>query len=136
MPQRYAVRFAEEIVAATAGTWVYTVPVDAVLEAMFVHFPPGSEGDLHLTPYILGSGPGGPRTEILARDNALASDAYLSGDEYSRLYDVRLPLPRRCQICVDYANVDALLDHWAEISFEIDHLGGVEAVEGGRIRHG
>lgn len=127
---RKPIRFALSVNASTNDIMEYTVREDCTLERMVLCFPPGSAGDLRLTPYITPPDKG-PIIPIIERDDDESANSYLSGDDY--VYDLRLSMPIRknSKICVSYNNVDATYAHFFDMVFEIDEWAGLGRVGGG-----
>src|SRR3990172_4110643 len=111
---RKPIRLAKEVIASAAGTLSRKIYVPCTLERIVVRFPPGSEGDLRLTPYIIT--PQGIKQVVYDVDDAVAADGYLSGDDYTHVFLVSLEVPVKSIIGVDYNNTDAINAHFFEVS--------------------
>ena len=124
--QRKAIRFAGSIAASDSDTWSRTIQDNATLEKVIVHFPPGSEGDLRVTPYILDAQ--GQRFPVILVDDDGNVNTYLTGDTYTFDIPVSLPVKKGWTVNVDYDNQDAVNAHFVDIVFILDELGGLERV--------
>jgi hypothetical protein len=122
-PERYTVRLALTVPAIDEGAVQRTIPYDAMLLSMQVYIPPGPEGQLRLWPFILL--PGARRIGVLARDDAQASDEYISGEAYERTFVLNKRIPAGSILGVDYANSDPMWAHSFELTFDLDESLGV-----------
>jgi len=95
----------------------------SLVASMRIFFPPGSGGDLHVTPIyedVFGN-----ELNLIAIgdvDSDDPGDDYLSGDSLARDYTPNFETQEDGYLVVEYENNDAVNEHWFELVFELQEL--------------
>lgn len=93
---------------AAQATYTYTGPSGVAVRQVEIELPPGSQGTLHLIPYVVGRA--GAR--VSAVQFAKGGDQFASGDNTRLRLDCDLPLNTGDEIQAWYDNTDATNPHW------------------------
>lgn len=122
--QRYPLVVFENVPAASTVRKDFPIQFYASVEQLRVHFNPGPQGTLHVSPKVIKR----DGTPILLFRVPTGGNEYMAGDDTVIQSPASQELIPGDIVRIDAENTDAVNAHIVDVTIEIDVLGGTARV--------